>query len=204
MSRDPRRLAAAALPHAEAPASPLAEGGPSPHLDVEAIYAAHFPYVWHSLRRLGIPVKDLPDVTHDVFVTVARALPAYDRTRPLKPWLFGVAYRIAADHLRLHRNARELLGREDEPPGIQLADIGPTPEEALLDSEARALAAACFAALDVRHRAVLIMFDVEGHDARQIALALDIPLKTVYSRLRTARLDFSAAAGRLVHRKGPR
>ena len=33
-----------------------------------AIYDREFDYVWHSLRRLGIPARDLPDVTHDVFL----------------------------------------------------------------------------------------------------------------------------------------
>jgi RNA polymerase sigma-70 factor (ECF subfamily) len=189
--------------------------GPVAVTDVQAIYTAHFTYVWHSLRRLGIPEKDLPDVTHDVFLTVARALSGYDRTRALKPWLFGVAFRVASDHLRLHRHAREVLalGEADRPdilpdmvpdivPGM-VPDMAPSPEQALLDQEARALVVACLAELEVSQRAVLILFDIEGQDARQIALALDIPCKTVYSRLRAARLGFSAAAARRTKRGTP-
>ena len=59
-----------------------------------AIYDREFDYVWHSLRRLGIPARDLPDVTHDVFVKLHRSLVNYDTTRPFRPWLFGVLFRV--------------------------------------------------------------------------------------------------------------
>ena len=171
-----------------------------PHaLDVSGLYEAHLDYVWHSLRRLGIPEKDVPDVAHDVFVAVARALPGYDSTRPIRPWLFGVAFRVASNHLRLYQHAREELGHRSEPP-----DIGPTPEQALMDEEARRLVEECLESLDLPHRAVLVMHDIAGHEVREIADALELPLKTVYSRLRTARLRFSAAATRLAASRGLR
>jgi len=47
-----------------------------------AIYDREFDYVWHSLRRLGIPARDLPDVTHDVFLKLHKSLATYDSTRP--------------------------------------------------------------------------------------------------------------------------
>jgi RNA polymerase sigma-70 factor (ECF subfamily) len=172
-------------------------GAPPLPLDIRSVYQAHLDYVWHSLRRLGVPDRDIADVAHDVFLSVARALPTYDARRPIKPWLFGVLFRVASDHLRLHRHAREELGHEAEP-----LDIAPTPEEALLDEEARALLGRCLQELDLPHRAVVIMHDLAGHDAHEVASALDLPLKTVYSRLRTARLRLAATAARLVALRG--
>jgi RNA polymerase sigma-70 factor, ECF subfamily len=166
--------------------------------DVRALYCAHLDYVWHSLRRLGVPPKDLPDFAHDVFVAVARALPGYDPARPIRPWLFGVCFRVASDQLRLYRNTREVLGAESDPP-----DIGPSPEQALLDDEARQLVEDSLAALDMPHRAVLVMHDIGEHRAAEIAEVLEIPLKTVYSRLRTARLRFVAAARMATEREQP-
>jgi len=174
-------------------------GGPVDPLDIRSLYEAHLDYVWHSLRRLGVPERDVPDVAHDVFVAVARALGTYDRRRPVKPWLFGVTFRVASDHLRLYRHAREELGHDAEP-----LDIAPTPEEALLDEEARGLLEASLGALDLPHRAAIVMHDIAGHDAREVADALEIPLKTVYSRLRTGRLRLSAAAARLAAQRGLR
>lgn len=191
----PRREPQSFAPPAPVPAAAPAVAAAAP--DVRAVYQAHLDYVWHSLRRLGIPEKDVPDVAHDVFVAVGRALPGYDPARPLRPWLFGIAFRVASDHLRLYRHAREELGHANEP-----LDIAPTPEEALMDHEARALLERCLATLDLPHRAVMVMHDIAGHDAREVAEALALPLKTVYSRLRTGRLRLAAAAAKLATERG--
>jgi RNA polymerase sigma-70 factor (ECF subfamily) len=189
------------LPSEETPRDP-APAAPAATPDVRALYRDHLDYVWHNLRRLGVPDKDLADLAHDVFVAVARALPRYDPQRPIKPWLFGVCFRVASDQMRLHRNRREVLG--PLPAAIDPPDIAPSPEQSLLDGDARRLVEDSLAALDLPHRAVLVMHDIADHGAREIADALDIPLKTVYSRLRTARLRFSAVAASLATQRGLR
>jgi RNA polymerase sigma-70 factor, ECF subfamily len=160
----------------------------------ETIYAAELKYVRSSLRRLGVGEADLPDVTQDVFVTVYRRLATFDRSRPIRPWLFGVSFRVAADHLRLSRHKREVL------PDVRLDTQDPTPgpDDALLGQQARALARRALTFLDVRHRTVLVMHDLWDQPANEIAQALKIPLKTVYTRLRIARERFTAAAGRIL------
>lgn len=153
-----------------------------PSVDFREIYERHFEYVWAGLRRLGIPSRDLPDVTHDVFLVVHRNLFKYDETRPLRPWLFGVLARVASDHLRLARNRLELLSETAEP----LA-TGSTPEaEAALREQWRILDSA-LDTLPPHHRVVLVMHDLVGHSAREVSNALGIPFKTVYSRLHAAR-----------------
>ena len=170
--------------------------GLSPDLALfyETIYAAELKYVRSSLRRLGVGEADLPDVTQDVFVTVYRRLATFDRSRPIRPWLFGVSFRVAADHLRLSRHKREVL------PDVRLDTQDPTPgpDDALLGQQARALARRALTFLDVRHRTVLVMHDLWDQPANEIAQALKIPLKTVYTRLRIARERFTAAAGRML------
>jgi RNA polymerase sigma-70 factor, ECF subfamily len=160
----------------------------------ETIYAAELKYVRSSLRRLGVAEAELPDVTQDVFVTVYRRLTTFDRSRPIRPWLFGVAFRVAADHLRLSRHKREVL------PDVRLDTQDPTPgpDDALLGQQARALARRALTFLDVRHRTVLVMHDLWDQPANEIAQALKIPLKTVYTRLHIARERFTAAAGRML------
>ena len=160
----------------------------------ETVYTQELKYVRNSLRRLGVTESDLPDVTQDVFVTVYRRLTTFDRSRPIRPWLFGVAFRVAADHLRLSRHKREVL------PDVRLETEDPTPgpDAALLGQQARALARRALTTLDIRHRTVLVMHDLWDQPANEIAQALKIPLKTVYTRLRIARERFTAAAGRIL------
>jgi RNA polymerase sigma-70 factor (ECF subfamily) len=177
-----------------APAASVHEGRDA----FRVIYDREFDYVWHSLRRLGIPARDLPDVTHDVFVKLHRSLPNYDTTRPFRPWLFGVLFRVASDHQNLGRNAREIL--DDMPADV--LDPDPGPEQIAGENEQWRIVDRALAAMDLPHRVVLVMHDFSGHSAHDVAHELAIPLKTVYSRLRTARARFVLTANQIQLRGG--
>ena len=120
-------------------------------------------------------------------MTVHALLDDYDRARPLRPWIFGITYRVALRHRRKLARGREVQ-EEIEPP-----DSAPGAEAVLEAKEAEALVAAAIAAIEIHRRAVFIMKEIDGTAAPTIAEALGIPLNTVYSRLRLARGDFATA-----------
>ena len=39
-------------------------------VELRELFAMHAPYVWNTLRRLGVAAPDLEDGTHDVFLQV--------------------------------------------------------------------------------------------------------------------------------------
>lgn len=161
--------------------------------EFQAIYRDHFQYCFRTLRRLGVPARDLPDVTHDVFMVVHRRLPDFEVGRPVKPWLFGIAYRVAADRARRFSTQRERL--EDGPEPVDGSD------DALLRlerAEAQRLVEEGLSRLDLDKRAVFVAHELEGQSAPEIAAALGVPLNTVYSRLRVARETFTKAVRRLA------
>ncbi len=163
-----------------------------PAADFPNLYRSEFPYVWKTLRRLGAPAADLEDLAHDVFVVVHRHLRDYDPSRPLRPWLFGIAVRVVSDFRRLGRNARELPGQSIEP-----ADAGPTPEQHVQGKEARALLMKALDGLDLDRRAVFVLHELDELPMPEIAAALSIPLNTAYSRLRLARADLAGFIARM-------
>ncbi len=165
-----------------------------------ALYHEHFDYVWSSVRRLGVPPQHIADVTHDVFVTVFRKLDEYDPTRPARPWLFAVAFRVTRNHQRLAANRNERLQRDDE--AIEGVDPLPGAEDTLGAAQDRALVRDALDALDVERRAVLVLHDIEEKPASEIAAICEIPVKTVYSRLHSARSLFTAAVRRFRLRRG--
>jgi RNA polymerase sigma-70 factor (ECF subfamily) len=168
-------------------------------VEIGAIFDAHFDYVWHTLRRLGIRASDLEDLSHEVFIKVHARLGDYDATRPLRPWLFGFAYRVAADHRRLARHRVEVLGS-----AVEAIDPVRRPDERIEADEERALVDAALAELDFDRRAVLLLHDVEDVPVPAIATALGIPVNTAYSRLRLAREDLAEAVTRQRRRaRGP-
>jgi RNA polymerase sigma-70 factor (ECF subfamily) len=167
--------------------------------DLGAIFDEHFDYVWATLRRLGVREADREDLVHEVFLKVHSRLADYDDTRPLRPWLFGFAYRVAADHHRLARHRVEVLGGPSE-----AAADSPPADDRVAALEQRELILAALQALDLDRRAVLVMHDVDDIPVPQIADALDIPLNTAYSRLRLAREQLAHAVTRLRITRGIR
>lgn len=156
--------------------------------DFAALYQAEVGYVLNSLRRLGVQERDLEDVLHDVFLAVYRHMSDFDPTRPRRPWLFGFAYRIAADYRRLSRHRHETAAT-----GREAVDDGRMPDEQLDAERKRHLVLAALDRLDLDRRAILVMHDLDGHTMPEISLAVGVPLNTAYSRLRLARRDFEAA-----------
>lgn len=154
-----------------------------------ALFEAHFAYVWRSLLRLGAPRRDAEDLAQDVFVIVHRRLADYDRERPIKPWLFGIAYNVVRDYRRRAGHQREHLtetpmdvGRED--PGLRALDSVQLVHQALLR-------------LPHERRAVFVLYELDHVAMKEIGEVLAIPVDTAYSRLRKAREEFREAVAKL-------
>lgn len=156
--------------------------------DFDAVYREHIGYVWKSLQRLGTRSADLEDLAHDVFTIAYRKRESFDSERPVRPWLFGIAFRVASDNRRRARHSVEVSTETD------YADPGQRHDEL---AGKRRLCQSALAELNIEQRAVLVMHDLDGHTAPEIADAMQIPLNTVYSRLRLARAKFTMVVRRL-------
>ena len=164
--------------------------------DFRAVYEAEFDYVWRTLRRLGVPERDLEDLSHDVFVAFYRSRAGYDPSRPLKPWLFGIAFRVSSDFRRRAQHRYEI------PSEHEATDDKASAEEQVSQNEQRALVLRGLEALEPDRRAVFVMHDLDGHSMPEIAQVLSAPLNTLYSRLRLAREQFAQAVRRHRRRRG--
>lgn len=168
------------------------DGGPPEQTDFRPLFDENYRYVWSSLRRLGVDERDLEDLTHDVFLQVHAKLESYDRTRPIRPWLFAFAVRFASDYRKLARHKTDLLDGSDAPAGDLSA-------EELLELRDRAsLLQAALGRLSMDLRAVLILHDIDETPMKEIAAGLEIPLNTGYSRLRLAREQCTATVRQLT------
>ena len=160
------------------------------------VFRAHSQYVWVTLRRLGARPAELEDLTHDVFIQVLRHLDEYDPERPMRPWLFAFAFRVAAEDRRRVRRRPEVAADLGEAP-----DSKPGPVEELLQQERRDLARAAIDEVELNRRAVFILHELDGFAIPEVARSLEIPLATAYSRLRLAREDFALITRRLRSRQ---
>ncbi|MFZ5471030.1 MAG: RNA polymerase sigma factor, partial [Myxococcota bacterium] len=142
---------------------------PPPHA-FHAVYEQELSYVHHSLRRLGVPPKDADDLTQEVFVTAFQKFDAYDRARPLRPWLFGIAFRVASGFRNQVRHEREVPGELPE-----LEDPGSAPDEAVAARQARELVLRALEPLHPDRKAIFILHDIDGCSVPQAAEALAVP-----------------------------
>jgi RNA polymerase sigma-70 factor (ECF subfamily) len=165
--------------------------------DFRDLYRDHCGYVWNSLRRLGVREADIEDVAHEVFLSVYKRFADYDPVRPIKPWLFGFAYRTASDYRARPQHRREVA--EDD---MDHVDERPRADEQIEAVERRALVAQALGKIELDRRAVFVMHEIDGVKIPEVADALGIPLNTAYSRLRLAREEFADAVKRINAQKG--
>ncbi len=168
------------------------------HADFAQLYREHFPFVWKSLRRLGVREADTADAAQEVFLVVYRKLDGFEGRSQLTTWLFGICLRVARDRQRLAHNRRE-VGADDDL--IERAAGSTDTGDEVEQRQAAALLERILDSLDFDQRTVFVLFEVEGMKGDEIAALLEIPAGTVSSRLRLAREAFQRAVSRLQARE---
>jgi RNA polymerase sigma-70 factor (ECF subfamily) len=152
-------------------------------------------YVMRTLRRLSVAPGDVEDLAHEVFMAAHSQLDRYDPSRPLKPWLFGFAFRIASHYRRKAKRETPLV----DPDAV--SDHADAPDVLLERERRRRIVLDALDSIELTRRAVFVLHELDGFTCDEISKSLDIPIGTVYSRLRLAREDFSAAIHRVQARR---
>jgi RNA polymerase sigma-70 factor (ECF subfamily) len=168
----------------EEPAAP-AEGPPG--TDLAAIYDEYFAFVWRSLRALGVAPSFLDDAAQEVFLVVHRRVGQFAWRSSLRTWLFGIAYRVAANHRRQTRR-RETFELPQEVISQEL-----DPHEHAERAEAARFVQAFMETLSQANRAAFIACVLERLTVPEAAEALGVNVNTLYSRVRSLRSKFIEA-----------
>jgi len=174
-------------------AEALAKQVDNPRLEA---FEREFDYVIRTLRRLGVPSNDIEDLAHEVFLVLYQSWEKYDPERPIRAYLFGIAFRVACNYSRKRR--REILYAV-----METTDCGLQPDQELEANQARALVLSALKRVPMQRRAVLIMHDIDRLPMSEIATNLSIYRFTGYSRLRKARKELTAALASLLGASEP-
>ncbi|MBN2573030.1 MAG: RNA polymerase sigma factor [Deltaproteobacteria bacterium] len=186
------------LPH-DGPGRTTVEAGASGRSDDACLdaFQRELDYLLRTLHRLGVEPPDLEDLAQDVFLILRRNWQQHDASRPLRPYLFAIAFRVASSHRR--RRWREVpLAIVDRP------DPGLYPDGVLEATQARGIVLRVLQSIPLPRRAVLIMHDLDEVPVQEVAASLSIPLFTAYSRLRKARRELRGAILRMQERSAIR
>jgi RNA polymerase sigma-70 factor (ECF subfamily) len=147
-------------------------------------FRAEYPALHRYLRRrVGATAAD--DLAAEAFAIALRRWESFDQSRPLKPWLYGIASNLLRHHWRSER--RQLLAYAKsgiDPVTEDLEDVLPRVDAT---TQRRQLAAA-IARLRREDRELLLLHAWAGLSDAEIATALSLPVGTVKSRLHRARV----------------
>src|SRR5262245_30960213 len=132
------------------------------------------------------------DITQETFVRVHRYLSSFKGDSSFFTWTYRIATNLCLDWAR-KRSGRERVEMDEsdaeiesrmDPPSAALAG----PQSAALNAELKEKIEDALAALPPKHRAILLLREVEGLSYEELARTLGIRKGTVMSRLFHARL----------------
>ena len=162
---------------------------------LQAFVRSHHAFTWRCLRRLGLSPADADDAAQRVFV-IAAARHDEIQLGCERAFLFRTAVHVAS---KLRRAAARRPDRLQSDV-IEREDGMPLPDELLDQRRARDLLDHVLRELEPDLAAVIVLFEIEGLATAEIAQALEIPLGTVASRLRRARLEIEKRVARHLAR----
>jgi RNA polymerase sigma-70 factor (ECF subfamily) len=158
---------------------------------LEALLLRYQPHLYRfGLRMCGNP-EDAGDVAQESLISMARSLREFRGDASVSSWLYTIARRFC---IKKRRRSKFAPAREEplDAPGIdaaqRLADPAPTPEQTAANRELERALARAIDALEPAQREVLVLRDIEGLTAPEVARILDTSVDAVKSRLHRARM----------------
>lgn len=160
-----------------------------------------------AARRLG--EQPAEDVIAETFLAAFRRRDRYDLSRrDALPWLYGITVNVIAKHRRAEVRMLRALARTGADPSADAALE--RVDDRIAAAGLRRQLAAALAALPAENRDVLLLVAWAELSYEEVALALQIPVGTVRSRLSRARrkvreqlaeVDLSALHEELSHER---
>jgi RNA polymerase sigma-70 factor (ECF subfamily) len=163
---------------------------------LEALLERHQDQIYRFGMAMCRDPESAKEVLQDTLLTVARSLGDFRGDAALSTWLYRIAHSACSKQRRRSKfaPAREhSLDREAAAEVARVADPARDPEQALAGKELEMALADAIAALDPKYREVLVLRDIEGLAAAEVAEILGLRIEAVKSRLHRARLAVRAS-----------
>ncbi|MDQ7029040.1 MAG: sigma-70 family RNA polymerase sigma factor [Ardenticatenia bacterium] len=167
--------------------------------DIELVYAAqcgdwdafahlyhrHAPKLFRTIYALTQDRGVAEDLLQETFVRVYQHLHRVNgQVDSLAPWLHRIAVNLTYNWLTRRRFPVPSL---EEVKHRLHAALAHTPDEVIAREERRQAVREALAALDEKHRVVVVLYYIQEFSVSEIADILDVPVGTVKSRLHYAR-----------------
>ena len=148
--------------------------------------------VYSYLVRCGVEEAARDDLFQEVFTHIHRAAATYQPERPVKPWVFAIVANVVRGHYRKAR-VREIVVSAPDP---QQSDSAPDSHQLAEARETAAWIERAVAALPFSQREVVVLCCIEQLPQDDVAATLGMPVNTVKTHLRRARIALAQALAR--------
>jgi RNA polymerase sigma-70 factor, ECF subfamily len=179
------------IPGHENPAMPRSAAG-AVVPDFTEIYRLYFEFVWGCSRRLGVGELEIDDVVQEVFIVIHGRLSTLERPESLRSWIYGIVRRTVSTYRRARRAKNASASALLAEPSVQCPERS-SPQDLAEQSDQVKLLWTLLEKLDPPRREVFVLAELDEMSVPEIASALDVPVNTVYSRLRVARRELEEA-----------
>jgi RNA polymerase sigma-70 factor (ECF subfamily) len=158
---------------------------------LEALLSRYQPHLYRFGLRMCGNEEDAGDVAQESLISMARSLPGFRGDSSLSSWLYTIARRFCIRKRRRSKFAparEESLDAPETGATNRLADPAPSPEQSAANRELQSALTRAIDVLEPGQREVLVLRDIEGLSAPEVAQILGIRVEAVKSRLHRARL----------------
>jgi len=180
-----------------------------PTLDSSQLERHRAALTGHCYRMLGSP-EEADDAVQETYVRAWRSLDRFEQRSSLKTWLYSIATRVCLDALGDRRRIRpmelvpvgtvtdELCTRpaaefiEPAPESQVIPPDADPAQRAMLRQSIRLAFMAALQHLPARQRAALLLMEVLGCSAAEVAATLDMSVPAVNSAIQRARATLEA------------
>ncbi|MBI2187848.1 MAG: sigma-70 family RNA polymerase sigma factor [Acidobacteria bacterium] len=158
---------------------------------LEALIVRYQPRVYRFAVKMCRDLEDAGDIMQDTLLAMLRSIREFRGDATVSTWLYTIARSFCIKKRRrrkfapVHQESVESRGdlRRSDPP-----DPAPGPEEQAAGREIERALSAAIDSLDTVQREVLVLRDIEGLSAPEVAKVLGVSVQAVKSRLHRARL----------------
>jgi RNA polymerase sigma-70 factor (ECF subfamily) len=168
---------------------------------IEALLERHQAQVYRFGLKMCRDPEDAKDVLQDTLLSMARGVRDFRGASSLSTWLYTVARSFCIKKRRKSKfapNDERSLDTEMIAEGRQPTDPAQSPDEALAGKQVEHALELAIRSLEPMYREVLLLRDVEGLTAPEVAEVLGVSVQAVKSRLHRARLSVRAQVAPLL------
>lgn len=155
--------------------------------------------------------EEAMDVAQEAFIKVHKYLAHFKGDSSFYTWLYRITVNLCIDRRRRrgsrpsdHVEFDEQVQQEaDSEPGVLSSRLGSNPQKAALRGELLQKIEEALDQIPEKHRAILVLREVDGLSYEELAQTLEIPKGTVMSRLFHARKKMQELLGGYLEQAPP-